>query len=103
MRIGCEDMNFTLIQHFLGPVLWFPPEATGQGTAGDLHPNPGLEQPLDGGVLPFDPSQPLRMRENRHVPSHDDTEEEILDACRRHMMRRFDQHIARIGQGQQSP
>ena len=42
------------------------------------------------------------MRQDGNIPSHDDTEEEILESCRRHVMRWFDQYIARIGQCEQS-
>ena len=41
------------------------------------------------------------MRQDRYVARDHQVEEEILQLRRRRMMRRFNQHVARIGDGQE--
>ena len=42
------------------------------------------------------------MRQNRHIAGEHQFEKEVLQLRRRRMMRRFDQHVARIGERQQA-
>lgn len=50
--------------------------------------------------MPLDPFQALGVGQNRHVPGQLQIEKRSFDSLRHHVVRRLDEHIARVGKGQ---
>lgn len=95
-------MDLPLAQHAFTPVLRLPAKGARQRSAGDLHPDTGLQKSIEHRILALNPSQTLWMRQNWDVAGHHNVEEEFFQSCRGYVMWRLDQYIARIGQAEQS-
>lgn len=51
--------------------------------------------------MPANPSQPLGMRKNGHISRHEKVEEQVFEAQRGNVMRRFDQHVSAVVEAEQ--
>src|SRR5262249_3824300 len=77
-------------------------ERASQGTGSDLHPYSPADQPLDPRILRFNPREPLRMGQYRDIASCQEVEKKLLQPHRRDMVRRLDQNVARIREGEKA-
>ena len=103
VRIGGKNMDAPLVQHSLRQVLRSSTESPGERTRRDLHPHPGLHQPLNRAIARRHPAQPLWVREDGHKPCHKQAEKKLFEMWRFGMMWRLDQNVPRIAEGQQPP
>ena len=93
-------MNTAVRKEFLGPVFGASPEIAGQGTGGNLHPNPHADILVDDPIIGLDPFEPLRMRENGDKSTSQNVKKQIVEALRQNIMRRLEQDVSAVIQGQ---
>lgn len=94
MRVARKDMDQALIEHPFGPILRILTKSASYRTGRDLHPHTLCGEALHRRIMLIDPSQSFRVGEDRHVPSDEDVEKELLDSLRRRVVRRLNQNIA---------
>ena len=97
-----QNVDTALLQHPFRPILRIPPESASEGAGRDLHPHARFDEPLKDGVMGFDPRQSLWVGQNRDISGDDEVEKHILQARRRNVMRRLDQHVTAIGEREQT-
>ena len=95
MRITSQDMHQAVSQHLFGPSLGASPEPPEKRAGRHLHPYPTLDKRTQQWVFAVDPGQTLWMREYRDVAREKDLEEEVFNARRGDVMRRFDEYVPR--------
>jgi hypothetical protein len=97
MRVACEDMYASFINHPLGPVLRISAESTSKGSSSDLHPDAGSNQPLNRLIGCLDPRKPFRMSQYWNIARDHQIEEQVFQTGRDNVMRWLNQHITCVG------
>ena len=55
MGVGCQNVDVSLVEHPFAPVSRISAKSASKRASGDLHPDPGADQPLDRFVVRTDP------------------------------------------------
>ena len=87
------------VDEAFAPVLHPSAEAAGERAGGDLHPGPAPGQAHEQVVMVLDPGQALGMGDHRDDAGGHQLEHHAFEVGRGHVVRRFQQQVARTGQG----
>lgn len=101
MGVRREDMDEAFAEHSFAPIFRSASKCAGQRAGGDLHPDAARRELFHQFIMRLDPGEPLGVRNDRYVARRHDAEEEVAETWWRGVMRRFDQHVATIGERQQ--
>lgn len=100
MSVAGQEVHEAFIEHALRPVTRLASEAARQGSGRDLHEHATGRERLDQVVLAIDPCQTLWVGQDRNVSRDEDREEQVVHPLRGDVVGRFNQHVARVPEGQ---